>query len=1305
MKTRFFTKTDWSAFWTATTISFLVYFFTAAPSVTLEDAGELVTAGDHLGVPHPPGYPIWSVFAFLFARMLGFVKFLGQPTPAWAISVMSGFFGAVAAGLTAMLITRTASDMLADFDATGAPAADRPRHALVSWVGGVAGSLVFAFSPVEWSQATIPEVYTLNALFLMWVFLLSYRWMRRPSDKVLWATAFVFGLGLTNYQVLMFAIVPLAVIIFLRDVALFRDFVLAVIPFLLTAGILMLGAQASRPGFVKHAPYHGFEEFLGPALVHPGFYVAAVICLAVIIGACIAAGLAARKGELSDSQKYTYGGVAACAGLALFLVCVAVPGAPVPADFAHAPADSVFSWGKPAFVFLSGLAALWVFAWATPGGRWYASAVTAVEISLAIFLRKGALLGLTHPLTGYFLFYVALNFAVLALVAALLPRGRAIAVAFLCAEAGAAFYGYMPISSDTNPPMNWGYPRTWEGFKHAISRGQYEKIVPTNPFAPVVVEQMGSYFSDLRMQFTFLLAPLGFLPFTLWRVRGPKRKTVFDGFFAGFVLAAAIAVFAAVDRLWNKDMAFVPPVIFQIAFAVLIVAAGAGFVLVLIRQARKIYDVVVSPDHPLSERITSGLTLAGLVLGLLVFACGMCFASATYAVVGSASLPDEFALHQTGIYIRTGLLVLLLLAVVVGLAALSWKKDAPLAMKVDDTAQQWFLSTFLCFLVMSFLLIVLAAPKGDVQDNFIQKVKFISSHAIFSLWVGYALVCGLALVAAIERKLRASADAASAALTKSGAPRFTPLLLLAALLVLVGAPLIPVYENYCNDDLVEVMSAAEQNGHDFGWQFGNYQLRGANGIAEELSPDEEPLPNPDYPPEMTTNAVFYGGTDPGRFVPTYMIYSADVRPDVFLITQNALADNTYMNTMRDLYGDQIWMPTQKDNGDAFQKYVDGVKNGTMPNYGDISFEDGRVQVSGALAVMEINGILTERIFQKNRDRHDFYLEESYALRWMYPYLTPHGLIMKIEHDQTPVTSDRVDNDMDFWDWYSRRLLARPEYKRDLVARKSFSKLRGAIAGLYANHGRMRDAERAFRESVRLYPASPEANLRIVQEILMPYRRFGEALRLLTALQKADPNNKRLPGIVAQVQAAEDRRVNIEKLSKKGSETGLTVDESLVLARDLHAMGMADRAAGAVKQILDNPEGLSPVQLVHLGDLAVQLQKSAEAAKIFARVPAAQLAQIATPEEQMAAVSAFLSAGRMSDAHNVLVRYLKQNDGDYRGWLDLCQILRRMGQPQKAAVAMQKAFRVDAKGTEQIVANTPDLLEFFKQAFQPRTPAP
>ena len=46
--------------------------------------------------------------------------------------------------------------------------------------------------------------------------------------------------------------------------------------------------------------------------------------------------------------------------------------------------------------------------------------------------------------------------------------------------AGASFYFYEAIAGMTNPPMEWGYPRTVEGFFHALTRGQYDKINPTD---------------------------------------------------------------------------------------------------------------------------------------------------------------------------------------------------------------------------------------------------------------------------------------------------------------------------------------------------------------------------------------------------------------------------------------------------------------------------------------------------------------------------------------------------------------------------------------------------------------------------------------------------------------------------------------------------------------------------------------------------------------------------------------------------------------------------------------------------------
>jgi hypothetical protein len=68
-------------------------------------------------------------------------------------------------------------------------------------------------------------------------------------------------------------------------------------------------------------------------------------------------------------------------------------------------------------------------------------------------------------------------------------------------------------------------------------------------------------------------------------------------------------------------------------------------------------------------------------------------------------------------------------------------------------------------------------------------------------------------------------------------------------------------------------------------------------------------------PEMARNTILFGGTDPGRFCPTYAIFCDSFIPhscqplqdqkfdrrDCYLITQNALADGTYLDYLRSQY--------------------------------------------------------------------------------------------------------------------------------------------------------------------------------------------------------------------------------------------------------------------------------------------------------------------------------------------------------------------------------------------------------------------
>jgi len=254
---------------------------------------------------------------------------------------------------------------------------------------------------------------------------------------------------------------------------------------------------------------------------------------------------------------------------------------------------------------------------------------------------------------------------------------------------------------------------------------------------------------------------------------------------------------------------------------------------------------------------------------------------------------------------------------------------------------------------------------------------------------------------------------------------------------------------------------------------------------------------------MPNGSIYFGGTDYGRFVIT-TVNELQETSSVFCITQNALADNTYAAYLRAVYGDSIWLPQLEDSAHAFQRYVEEVKNGKRPKNAEIEIADGRVKISGALGVMEINGILCEMIFEHNKDKHEFYVEESYVLDWMYPYLEPHGLIMRLNTNPLEaLPEETVVRDRRFWTEYEGRLQAHPGFRGNVEAEKAYSKLRSAIAGLYVHRERYDEAEVAFQQAIRLCPVSPEASFRLAK-MYAKQDRIADAIRTMEEYIAEDP---------------------------------------------------------------------------------------------------------------------------------------------------------------------------------------------------------
>src|ERR1041384_6111089 len=101
-----FRRIDWLTLVLTFVVVFTVYSLTLAPELTLEDSGELVTGSYYAGIPHPPGYPVWTIYSWLWTVLVP----VGNP--AWRVALAEAFLGSVACGLVSLLVSRGSSMLM-----------------------------------------------------------------------------------------------------------------------------------------------------------------------------------------------------------------------------------------------------------------------------------------------------------------------------------------------------------------------------------------------------------------------------------------------------------------------------------------------------------------------------------------------------------------------------------------------------------------------------------------------------------------------------------------------------------------------------------------------------------------------------------------------------------------------------------------------------------------------------------------------------------------------------------------------------------------------------------------------------------------------------------------------------------------------------------------------------------------------------------------------------------------------------------------------------------------------------------------
>jgi len=388
--------------------------------------------------------------------------------------------------------------------------------------------------------------------------------------------------------------------------------------------------------------------------------------------------------------------------------------------------------------------------------------------------------------------------------------------------------------------------------------------------------------------------------------------------------------------------------------------------------------------------------------------------------------------------------------------------------RVTDVARR----TWVYLLEFAFLLAAILQPIADgagidVNGWWLQMPYHSYTNLIFALLAALGLAYGMAAILSRFPRLAWS--------------RF----------LLLALPLMPLYLNE---------AGCSQRGRWFGWEFGHDML---NGLPKD--------------------SVVFGGTDPGRFVPTYMILGESSqdpsvkrdpgfdRRDLYIITQNGVGEKLYRNYLADHYG-----PTRPAPKNPFERWL-GRQDAyprtplVFPTEEEIDAAikkevEEQMKDGGSPDPAVAHSVVTRLIWEKNRDAHEFFVEESFPLHWSYDHAIPSGLTYRILKDPLKeLPAEAVKKDMEFWNRYVNRLIEDPNFAKDYDAQRSFSKLRTTTANLYRHRKMDKEAELSLRQSLLLWPGNPES-LTTLTGMLWDRGDFDGAIEVLKPANAEDMNN-------------------------------------------------------------------------------------------------------------------------------------------------------------------------------------------------------
>jgi thioredoxin-like negative regulator of GroEL len=1335
-----FRKADWLTFLVTFAAVWIGYYLTLAPELTLEDSGELATGSFYAGIPHPPGYPVWTIYTWLWTVLVPFKNI------AWRVALGEATGGALAAGLLGLLVSRGSSLLIEGIEELKGMTGK--WESAICMVSGFVAGMLLGFNGFMWSQSVIVEVYSFSVASLMLVLLCLLRWIYAPQQRrYLYLALFFHGICFTNHQTLVVAAI-------------------------------------------------GIEVAIAAAHVRMGRY------LWLWNSIIYVAGLILKQQHILTALENNQ---------AVFVIFNVVGVASI-----------------VAYVWFAVLTKETLLEFCLDG------TLVSFFLLLALVVAQGL---------GYIVLAIAALAALIYLALRLWHLGHEWLVVLFCGLfwlAGASFYFYMPLAGMTNPPMEWGYPRTVDGFIHAFTRGQYEKANPSD-----VIHHPGIFATQLLMlgngiieEFNWVYAFLALVPFVFFFKLHKRERAWLIGL-AAIYLCLGVLLLILLNPPPDRAAQSLVRVFFTASHTIIALLVGYGLTLIAAWMATHY------------GRFRSwGLFGAGLAVALAIFSLTQSTEETFFgqnAKVGLSALVSFFGeaftnKDQYALPVWAGFILIAMSAVYL-LALLLYKQRAPLAITLalfvfipvhpilthwSDNEQRnhwfgyWFGHDMFTppFKGADGKPIFPEMTKDAVLFGGTDPGRFCPTYMIFC----DSLTPGKCLPAADQKFDRrdvyiitqnALADATYLCYiraqynrsTQIDPPFFQELLRSTAEhqkkitngLALAVRPLDDFFTGlgdkvekrrrtftswFTEEDFVDLPGFTAR------LRSGAQQDAVSKFIFSNLSPrSKELLPEADTAPRLrvaladdlnrllerelqTKQDPLY---DPARFREVKLSgYLQDfikenpqnhTRIRLNRLLLEAAYPGQIAKSSGGVYPDrEIYIPTPADLTRCYDDYMVDVQrryqlNQIKPGENVTVDASGRMGVSGQIAVMSINGLLTKVIFDHN-PQNEFFVEESFPLDWMYPHLTPFGVIMKINRQPLPeLTEEVVRMDHDFWSQYSARLVGNwitydtpvkeitdwvqktylrrnfrgftgdRRFIRDDQAQKSFSKLRSSIGGVYlwrmANakpgtpeyHRMAKEADFTFRQAFAFCPFSPEAVFRYVTQFLVPQQRIDDALLIATTCQKLDPYNGGVNGLVQQLQDFKKQQVqfNPAELEAAIQQNPDNLQAVFNLASYYVQSGRTNRALEALDRALNNPRvdatalhalvqafatlnsparievaaqklsvlfSASPSNVaagIGLGEAYRNLQKPDQALAVLDQVStSANLSANAA----LQVAQQYATLGNIPRLESALERYARLSPQVPEAWYDLAAIKAALSKSAEALTALRQALNLSAARRQQ-----------------------